>query len=107
MHATESHLGILQIILSDEDDEDDFEDISWCFSNFNSYQGLIAEPFEKNPRESFYEMVEAGHERIDEIFGTEQADMYAADGKTARGELPPTGEIIKTSNIFLEMSLGI
>jgi hypothetical protein len=41
----------------------------------------------KNPRESFYEMVEAGHERIDEIFGTEQADMYAADGKTARGEL--------------------
>ncbi len=63
-----------------------------------------ANPFEKEPRESFHEMVEAGHERIDEIFGTEQADMYSADGKAARGEfttgmLPPPGVIGNPSKL--------
>lgn len=54
------------------------------------------DPFDKDPRESYHEMVEAGHEKIDEIFGTDQADIYAAGGKAARGELttgmlPPPG----------------
>lgn len=57
-----------------------------------------ADPFDKDPRDSFHEMVDAGHEKIDKIFGTEQSDMYAAEGKAARGELttgmlPPPGTI--------------
>ena len=68
------------------------------------------DPFEKDPRESYQEMVEAGHEKIDEIFGTDQADMYAADGKAARGELttgmlPPPGGITKTSSKFFEKNI--
>lgn len=58
-------------------------------------------PFEKDPRDSFHEMVEAGHEKIDKIFGTDQSEMYAAEGKAARGELttgmlPPPGSIGNT-----------
>ena len=60
-----------------------------------------ADPFDKDPRDSFHEMVEAGHEKIDKIFGTDQSDMYAAEGKAARGELttgmlPPPGSIGNT-----------
>ena len=60
-----------------------------------------ADPFDKDPRDSFHEMVETGHEKIDKIFGTEQSDMYAAEGKAARGELttgmlPPPGSIGNT-----------
>jgi hypothetical protein len=69
-----------------------------------------ADPFEKDPRDSFHEMVDAGHEKIDKIFGTDQSNMYSAEGKAARGELttgmlPPPGSIIKTSSKFFEKNI--
>ena len=57
-----------------------------------------ADSFEKDPRDSFHEMVGAGHKKTDKIFGTDQSDMYSAEGKAARdklttGTLPPPGSI--------------
>ena len=77
-------------------------DITGAFSEKLPEAFQVTTPFDKDPREAHQEMVEAGHEKIDEIFGTEQADMYAAEGKEVRGELttgmlPPPGAIGKTA----------
>ncbi|MDN3508553.1 MAG: hypothetical protein P0S93_00730 [Candidatus Neptunochlamydia sp.] len=53
-------------------------------------------PFEKDGRASYQEMVEAGHERIDEMFGTDQSNLYSAESKEVKdklttGMLPPPG----------------
>jgi len=57
-------------------------------------------PFDKDPRESYRERVEAIHEKIDETFGTDHAKMYSKEAKAAEGEitkgiLPPPGGLVK------------
>lgn len=59
-------------------------------------ESLKGDPLTKDPREAFHDMVEAGHEKIDDIFGTNQADMYPTEAKSVRdklttGMLPPPG----------------
>ncbi|QVL56904.1 MAG: hypothetical protein KFB93_05830 [Simkaniaceae bacterium] len=75
--------------------------VSGAFSDILPDPLKNTDPFDKDPREAYHEKVEAGHEKIDEIFGTDQSDMYAAEGKAARGELttgmlPPPGSIGNT-----------
>ncbi|QVL58018.1 MAG: hypothetical protein KFB93_02745 [Simkaniaceae bacterium] len=71
--------------------------VSGAFSHILPDPLKNTDPFDKDPRESYHEIIEVGHEKIDEIFGTDQSDMYAAEGKAARGELttgmlpPPVG----------------
>ena len=53
-------------------------------------------PFEKDPREAFQESVAAGHEKIDEVFATNQAELYSPEAKEVKdklttGMLPPPG----------------
>ncbi|WP_316358460.1 hypothetical protein [Candidatus Neptunichlamydia sp. REUL1] len=69
--------------------------ISEKLNNASEYLSNIS-PFEKDPRESFQESVYAGHEKIDEVFGTEHANMYSDEAKETRdklttGVLPPPG----------------
>ena len=71
-------------------------------------------PFEKDSRESFQEMVEAGHKRIDTVFETDQSHIYSTEGKEVRdkltiGMLPPPGSIgnnIKQSSKFYEKNIN-
>ena len=67
-------------------------------------------PFEKDPREAFEESVAAGHEKIDEVFATNQAELYSPEAKEARdklatGMLPPPGGGIKSSSRFYEKNI--
>lgn len=60
-------------------------------------------PFEKDCRESYQEMVEVDHGRIDEMFGTDQGNLYSAESKEVRdklttGMLPPPGTIKGTQH---------
>lgn len=58
-------------------------------------------------------MVDAGHEKIDDIFGTEQANLYSAESKEVRdqlttGMLPPPGGInnpVKQSSKFFDKNI--
>ena len=77
-------------------------DIAGTFSEKLPEAFQVSTPFDKDPREVHQEMVEAGHEKIDEIFRTEQAGIYAAEGKETKeklttGMLPPPGTIGKTA----------
>ena len=57
--------------------------VSKTFNNASEYLSNIS-PFERDPREAFQEKIEAGHEKIDEVFGTDYANMYSDEAKAIR-----------------------
>ncbi len=83
--------------------------VSKTFNNASEYLSNIS-PFERDPREAFQEKIEAGHEKIDEVFGTDYANMYSDEVKAIRDKLttwmlpPPlsgfSNQIKKSSNFF-------
>ena len=66
----------------------------------NNFSEFLSEnsPFEGSPIDHYQSSVNAVHEKIDESFGTNHANIYSQEGKAAReglttGMLPPPGTI--------------
>ena len=78
-----------------------YDGVTDCVELVPQVVGAVSDRFTsdllgKDPMESYQEMVDAGHEKIDDIFGTGQAKLYSPEAKETRdnlttGMLPPPG----------------